>query len=140
VLVCGNHDLPWTGRSLESRADSRRWEKRYQKAFREVMHGVVPLELRDSNGDWAIDALASHFPRRGARRHGSEFDPWLVGCEGTWLLHGHTHSHRQMDVHEMTFHVGVDANTFTPVSEDRVVALILEAEDEFGYDMEANRA
>jgi calcineurin-like phosphoesterase family protein len=75
------------------------------------------------------DLLMSHFPylesRSGDDTH-SRFDQWRLPDLGSWLVHGHLHTSRQLGAHSV--HVGLDAWGLAPVSIDQVAVLISTAE------------
>ena len=71
------------------------------------------------------DLLMSHFPYLESVESDdihSRFDQWRMPGLGSWLIHGHLHSIRQLGDHSI--HVGVDAWDLRPVSINRIVHLI----------------
>lgn len=75
------------------------------------------------------ELLMSHFPyleSRGGDDTHSRFEQWRLPDLGSWLVHGHLHSGRQLAGH--CIHVGLDAWGLAPVSINKIAVLINTAE------------
>lgn len=75
------------------------------------------------------DLLMSHFPYLESRSSDdtfSRFDQWRLPELGSWLVHGHLHTSRQLGAHSI--HVGLDAWGLAPVSINQIAVLINTAE------------
>lgn len=78
----------------------------------------------------------SHYPRRPSlwvrlvnrEAHQLRYMDRRPVKDGRWLIHGHTHSTKQVDAKRKEIHVGVDAWDFTPVSQRQIESLIAKAE------------
>jgi len=114
-LVAGNHD----GIHPHNR-DAAKWAQAYAEPFGFVGSGA----RRRVNG---TEVLLSHFPFDGDHTGISRYDQWRLRDCGVPVLHGHTHSARQLG-HSATgtlqVHVGVDAHGLAPVSLDWVTKVI----------------
>lgn len=118
-LIFGNHD---PGHPMHSRSP-KVWPE-YLRAF----EYVAPFARVKVCGE---PVLLSHFPysdEAGADR-GEYAEPrymqYRLPNKGEWLLHGHTHGPERR--HGRQIHVGLDAWDLTPVRDDQVHALRLEA-------------
>jgi calcineurin-like phosphoesterase family protein len=60
-----------------------------------------------------------HFPPRGDSQENDRHVDKRPPDDGVPLLHGHTHSSEKISG-PLSFHVGVDAHDFTPVSEEEI--------------------
>jgi calcineurin-like phosphoesterase family protein len=115
VLVAGNHDACWEGRS---KGDFVRWTAEYLEAgFERIVQPPSNALLGGTT------VLVHHFPYHGDSREDVErFADHRPADEGSWLLHGHVHDRwRQAD---RQINVGVDAWGGRPVGDDEVARLI----------------
>jgi len=116
-LVAGNHDGVHP-----MNPDAHKLMSTYLEVFASVQQSAV----RRLAGR---DLLMSHFPYLESRSNDetiSRFDQWRLPDLGSWLVHGHLHSSRQLGVHSI--HVGLDAWALALVSINRVAVLINTAE------------
>lgn len=121
IAVLGNHDRPFMRRDKDDRND---WWDRYEQVFQQVIHWEGTLV---QVGPLLDTVKVSHFPYTGDHtpedRH-VEDRPFDMGIP---LVHGHTHT-----TDRLTFssegtpqvHVGQDAWSFTPVSEDQILEIL----------------
>lgn len=124
ILVTGNHDRIFAGEKPRQR---ERWDEKYHEWFDEVYDNLTGLVL--SNG---TVVNLSHFPYDGDSHAEERYREYRLRDDGTILVHGHTHSHdviSRSNKDTIQIHVGVDANNFTPVSEDQVINYIRIADD-----------
>ena len=117
-LIPGNHDACWAGRK------GRAARSRYEDAGFEVLDEWVRMELPGPRGPRSNHAVeVCHFPWAGDSYDGDRFDTWRPTDHGQWLIHGHVHDRwRQRG---RLINVGVDAWGGLPVSEARLVELIV---------------
>lgn len=121
-LILGNHD-----KAHPMYRDAHRW----QTAYAEVFELVAPFARVKVCG---IEAVLSHFPYYRDREE-PRFLQWRLRHEGLPLLHGHTHGAERLTVSRFSgpkgptveVHVGVDAWDLSPVRDEDVARLILEA-------------
>lgn len=95
-------------------------------AYLEVFASVQQSARRRLAGR---DLLMSHFPYRESRASDdthSRFEQWRLPDLGSWLLHGHIHSSRQLGDH--CIHVGLDAWGLAPVSINKIAVMVDAAE------------
>lgn len=110
-LVSGNHDHCWGA---------------YKNSW---THQALYLRHFASVQDFAVhrfggrQVLLSHFPYAGDHTAEDRYSQFRLRSEGTWLLHGHTHSpERQTSAREI--HVGLDAWDLAPASQDAILAIM----------------
>lgn len=116
ILVPGNHDYV---SAVET--ESRR--ERYAPVYARVFDKVWPDMVRFGR------VVMSHYPPAEIPDHGEEdrypqMRPELF--EGALYLHGHTHqghTHTQLPGNALAISVGVDANSYRPVSIDMIPEL-----------------
>ncbi len=119
-LCLGNHD--WTAREMIQ-----------EIGFKDVFENRWII-LQGNNTSHKV--MLSHYPyypsltyRIKCKLKGWHFDERylhkrIVDSQGNWLLHGHTHSDKQISHHLKSINVGVDANNWTPVSEKQILKII----------------
>jgi calcineurin-like phosphoesterase family protein len=113
ILVPGNHDACWSGRSK----DVERWTEAYLEAgFAEVVQGPVAAEVAGR------EVLVDHFPYRGDSKEQDRFLEHRPVDQGRWILHGHVHERWLQAGRQIN--VGVDAWGGRPAAEHEVGALI----------------
>lgn len=113
ILVAGNHDRCWAGRTR----DPSPWIERYRSVgFSAIHQGTVPLHLA------GIPVSVGHFPYEGDSQEEERFLRWRPVDRGSWLLHGHVHT--QWQVNGRQINVGVDVWDYAPVPEPRLVDVI----------------
>lgn len=123
-FVPGNHDKIFSSTNSASRIE------RFTPMYEEVGFTILPentsITLDTSWG--AQEVLLSHFPYT-VDSHSPE-DRYAANRfvdEGLPIIHGHTHSRERFNLNNpREFHVGVDANSFTPVKDVEVVAWLEE--------------
>lgn len=118
ILVPGNHDNVWNGRS---ETQQKRWRSVYTQAGFSIVDGTVDIIV---GKQWA---LASHFPYNDIPRHEGKFDTglWHPTDDGsTWLLHGHVHQAWKVDNDGRQINVGVDVWDYYPVHEDTIAEIM----------------
>lgn len=114
-LVPGNHDRCWYGNKRVRIRDVERYEEAgFQVLAEKTFHCMA-------DGTFA---LLCHFPYTLDERHGSKHAEHHPEDNGSWLLHGHTHSERILSDHPRQIHVGMDAWDYTPVDEEWILELI----------------
>lgn len=121
ILIPGNHDRI---SSVESEKRRERFLPDYEDAFDEIWTEVSDIELSDGT-----KVLLSHYPYEGDSHDGDRFTSIRPVDEGQILLHGHNHCGPEERISwtsrgTMQIAVGVDANDWTPVSEDQVIEWI----------------
>jgi calcineurin-like phosphoesterase family protein len=111
-LIAGNHDGCWSGHRFAHKALPE-WLRFFET--------VQSFARRRINGQ---SVLLSHFPYAGAGDHTSteRYAEYRLHDTGLWLLHGHVHA--EWRVRGRMINVGVDVNSFTPVSLEWIAALI----------------
>lgn len=119
-LIPGNHDKIWSGNTVKYR---ERYEQFYVDAGFTVLSENFVLDFPHKGG--TVPVMLSHVPyvstmevTDGARA--GRFKKQTPEDEGLPLIHGHTHSRSKLHSHLKSFHVGVDAHGFTPVSEGEI--------------------
>lgn len=115
VLVAGNHDACWEGRS---RGGFERWIPEYLDAgFERIVQPPTAATLGETT------ALVHHFPYHGDSREGVErFAEHRPVDHGAWLLHGHVHERWRQAGRQIN--VGVDAWGGGPVGDAQLANLI----------------
>lgn len=111
ILVPGNHDRVFSGNREPHRL-------RFWPVYGQVFSMIWPEQVRFLMRSGRVVRLC-HYPSQGDSR---EFDRYVTlrpPDDGVPLLHGHTHSHEKISG-PRSFHVGVDAHDFTPVSEKEI--------------------
>lgn len=131
-LVPGNHDKVFP--RLNSANRIARFTPMYEEAGYEVLniHELITLDLGDRDHR---EVRLSHVPYSPERFEGSRGDKLAFARpvdDGKWLIHGHTHSTEKLSSHPREIHVGVDANNWTPVSEQAIIERIKESEKNQG--------
>lgn len=113
-LVPGNHDRII---SLEGAEKVKKNKPFYENVGFTVLEETVHYNVPTVYGDQEV--LLSHFPY-AVTEFENTADRWKKVRPinaGLPLIHGHTHSTNQFNpVEPLEFHVGVDANNFTPVA------------------------
>jgi calcineurin-like phosphoesterase family protein len=114
ILVPGNHDLCWAGRSK----DVDRWTEEYLEAgFDAIVNG--PTEATIGTRTVVVD----HFPYHGDSKEGPErFADRRPIDRGEWILHGHVHDRWRQSGRQIN--VGVDAWGGHPIRDDDLAALM----------------
>jgi calcineurin-like phosphoesterase family protein len=114
VLVPGNHDPCWAGRSK----GVARWTAAYLDAgFDRVVQGPTAVELAGRS------VRVDHFPYRGDSQDGAErYAEHRPRDDGRWILHGHVHDRWRQSGRQVN--VGVDAWGGRPVSDDTLAELL----------------
>lgn len=128
-LVLGNHD-----KAHPMNRDAWKWTLPYADVF----EFVAPFARVKVLGR---EVMLSHFPYERDRNE-ARYLQYRLRDEGLPLLHGHTHGEERLTVSttlrplsatrtlvrpRIEVHVGVDAWDLTPVSDERVAALLDEA-------------
>lgn len=126
ICVLGNHDRPFM---RMDKPDFWDWMKRYQEVFQEVW-----TWKDESNAVLIGDGQkfnVSHFPYTGDHTPSDRHQEHRPVDNGIPLIHGHTHiadQHRTLSSKGTPqFHVGQDAWNFTPVHEDEIMNLYVNA-------------
>lgn len=125
ILILGNHDRPFM---RAGKADFLSWLKRYEEIFDEVWHWMGNRTVLLNGQEFVV----SHFPYTGDHtptdRH---MDARPLDDGITPLIHGHTHIADQHLTYSSKgtpqIHVGQDAHSFYPVSEDWIMKTYLSA-------------
>lgn len=117
-MIPGNHDKNFS-------RNSKTYVERYAPLYEDAGFTVLPenthIMLPVSWGEQKV--LLSHFPY-SENWFGDKKDKYAKNRPvnaGLPLVHGHTHSRCRFSGNPLEFHVGVDANNFTPVNESVVV-------------------
>lgn len=114
VLVPGNHDRVFSG-------NKQAYRSRFWPVYLRVFDAIWPEQVRFLLGSGRVVRLC-HFP---SQHYSTEYDARYLDLRPSTddhpLLHGHTHSHEKISG-PRSFHVGVDAHDYTPVSEDEIEA------------------
>jgi calcineurin-like phosphoesterase family protein len=116
-FVPGNHDKNF---SKNSNAHIERFTPLYEEVgfaiLSENTHIMVPVSWGEQK------VLLSHFPYAEDYLIGrrDKYEKNRPVNKGLPVIHGHTHSRERFSNDPLEFHVGVDANNFTPVSLDEV--------------------
>lgn len=110
ILVSGNHDAAWLGRSKGAKV-RRKWLE--NGTFHEI-HQRIDMEIDGQK------IILNHFPFVADGRHDDRFSPYRPDDDGhTWLLHGHVHQ-SWLYKEPRQLNVGVDVWDFQPVCWDWV--------------------
>lgn len=116
ILVSGNHDACWNGHR-----DARKSHQDYLDAgFANVMD-FMRLKLD------GIQVLISHFPYDGDHTADARYEQYRLRDLGVPIIHGHTHSAMPVSFsgkRTLQIHVGMDANQYTPVREDKIISVL----------------
>lgn len=117
-IVPGNHDKIFPKLNTVSRIE--RFTPMYEDAGFTVLplHPIITVEVNGTS----VDVRLSHVPY-SPERYGGRKDKLAFARpedDGMFLIHGHTHSSEKFSDHSREFHVGVDANNYTPVSETTI--------------------
>lgn len=123
-LVPGNHDKIFPRLNTESRI------ARFKPIYEEAGLTVLPLwhEI-DIEVDGVVHRVRlSHVPASPERYEGRADKLAFARPldDGKFLIHGHTHASEKFSDNPREIHVGVDANDFTPVSEEAIKARMRE--------------
>jgi calcineurin-like phosphoesterase family protein len=120
-FVPGNHDKIFSGTNNKTRMEM--FTPLYESVGFEILPENTSIKVDVSWGTQEV--LLSHFPytetwydREGIKDKYAKNRPVN---EGLPLIHGHTHSKERFSPNPLEFHVGVDANGFTPVSVSEIV-------------------
>ena len=121
IHIPGNHDR---NSSLEKSTRRERFTPDYEEVFDEIWAEQVPFEL--SSGFYVI---LSHYPPAQIADHGDvdRYPHMRPVDNGTHIIHGHTHQGHVVTTlasGAKAIHVGVDSWDYTPVSEDKIMALL----------------
>jgi calcineurin-like phosphoesterase family protein len=119
LFVPGNHDHIFSGMSPNHR---ERYLPMYEDVGFTILPETVTMTIPTSTGD--TEVILSHFPYKATQHEKAEkFAKNRPTFENKPLIHGHTHSEERFNSeNKYEFHVGVDANHFTPVNISEVVA------------------
>lgn len=112
-LIPGNHD--------RCHKMHRYWNK-FQPAYEAAGFTVLDGEVKTHVGKTSVKVC--HFPYRFTHKSDDRYSGQRPDQEGGWLIHGHTHSAERVDYESRSIHVGVDAHSYSPVSEDWVERVI----------------
>lgn len=125
ILVVGNHDRIFKGMSAKQ---NERFQPYYEGWFDEVFHNIEGLGLFDGTV-----VNLSHFPYEADHMEKSRHMEFRLPDNGVPLIHGHTHSEKDVisrsEKGTVQVHVGVDSSNFTPLSEQQVVDYLRIADD-----------
>lgn len=118
VLIHGNHDYctPWLWKASQAEK-AQRWMDAYSPYFERIVESETRVL---ANG---TEVFMCHFPYSGDSHGEDRYSERRPVDEGKWLLHGHTHQKERLSGPRQ-IHVGVDAWSFSPVSEEEVIDLI----------------
>lgn len=117
-FVPGNHDKNF---SQNSKSHIERFTPLYEEVGFTILPENTYIMVPVSWGEQKV--LLSHFPYSedyliGRRDKYSKNRPIN---EGLPLVHGHSHSRERFSDNPLEFHIGVDANNFTPVPLDEII-------------------
>lgn len=119
----GNHDK--IGRT-NSAARNSKFRPLYESVGFEILAENITITVDTSYGPQPV--ILSHYPygesyvRDNSEQRKDKFLKVRPVNEGLPLIHGHTHSRKRFDEKEpLQFHVGVDANDFTPVDLTEII-------------------
>lgn len=118
-FVPGNHDKIFSG---NTKNHIERFLPFYEKAGFTVLPEIVEISFDTSYGSQKV--LVSHFPYSEPYLKGryDKYEKHRPKNKGLPLIHGHTHSKEQFSGNVLEFHVGVDANNFSPVNAKNIVS------------------
>lgn len=105
VLVCGNHDRAWRGKSKGS--------AKWKRAYRAAGFAAAVDEIRFA-GPRGERVCVNHFPAAGDSQHEDRFAQWRPR-DFDMLLHGHCHEKALVTSGGKGVNVGVDRWNFAPV-------------------------
>jgi calcineurin-like phosphoesterase family protein len=117
ILVAGNHDRV---SDVYNEKQRTRFTPEYEKWFDEIHQNLAGIELDDGTV-----VNLSHYPYDGDHTDEDRYSEFRLKDDGkTPLIHGHTHldqifSRSKKGTRQI--HVGMDAWSYTPVSEDQVI-------------------
>ena len=121
LLVPGNHDRLFSG--TNSKTHIAKWKDAYEEVGFEILPENTSIFIDTAYGKQEV--LLSHFPYQQTAYENAAKDKFLKNRPvntGLPLIHGHTHSLERFNPENpLEFHVGVDANDFTPVHIQEVV-------------------
>jgi calcineurin-like phosphoesterase family protein len=113
LLVPGNHDRLFSGSNSRTRQEASR-----------ALYEAVGFEIQPETTHTRIngrEVVLSHFPYAPTEHERSlKYAKNRPVDEGLPLIHGHTHARARFSANPREFHVGVDANDFTPVAESEI--------------------
>lgn len=115
VLIPGNHDRV---SSLESAARRERFMEDYLEVFDEVWAETEVMTIGEQ------EFILSHYPYNGDHTDKDRHTELRPEDTGIPLIHGHTHQAEQITWSAkgtMMLSVGVDANDWTPVSQEEII-------------------
>lgn len=124
-MVIGNHDRCFAGGRRSKGISPEEWVGIYEEAG---FCGVFP-DAAIVLGAGGTRFRMSHFPYAGDSHGEDRFSGFRLMDTGIALLHGHTHSKNKISRSPrgtLQINVGVDANAFTPISEEEILAIIAE--------------
>lgn len=117
LFIPGNHDKIGGTQSFNR---NKTFRPLYEEVGFQILDDITSIGISTSYGNQEV--LLSHYPysescgRDNAEARRDKFRKVRPINEGLPLIHGHTHSSERFDAMEpLQFHVGVDANNFTPV-------------------------
>lgn len=113
VLVPGNHDRVFSG-------NKSAYIQRFWPVYHRVFSQIWPEQSLFMMRSGRVVRLC-HFPLYGDSGVNDRYVDKRPPVSRTPLLHGHTHRKEKISG-PLSFHVGVDAHDFTPVSEDEIEA------------------
>lgn len=117
VLVPGNHDGCWAGRSRVGGRSNEQWRALYLDAgFDEIRDGPVTTVVS------GVEVTVDHFPYTGDSGEADRFSTHRPPDRGGWLLHGHVHTRWRQ--HGRQVNVGIDAWAGRPVSDGELGAIV----------------
>lgn len=115
-LIPGNHDRNFSGHSKNY---IEKHQGLYEKYGFTVLDETISMELGGH------EVILSHFPYTEKIYNKDGRDKFAKNRpvdNGLALIHGHTHQRNQWkQENNRMFHVGVDSNKFTPVSETTII-------------------
>jgi len=117
-FVPGNHDKLF---SDNSKSYIEKHRKTYEDAGFTILPETTSVEIDGQ------EVLLSHFPylknSYGKQKKPIRHEKHHPADTGLPLLHGHTHQRENWDDNSRRmYHIGVDSNDFTPVSESVIIA------------------
>lgn len=117
-LIPGNHDRVFPKLNTESRIS--RFKPLYEEAGLEVLS--LWHEIQIEVDGVVYDVRLSHVPSSPERYEGRADKLAFARPidDGKFLIHGHTHSSEKISDNPRELHIGVDANDWSPVSEEEI--------------------
>lgn len=117
ILIPGNHDRVFSGNRDEYR-------QRFWPVYSKYFSGIWPEQIKVMLTRSGKVVRLCHFPRADyTDPHETRYMELRAPNDDIPLLHGHLHVKEKV-TGPLSFHVGVDAHDFTPVSEEEIEAWV----------------